>query len=69
MVIVFDMRTGEVIEQSVLDTDAAMADSRKRAESPRVSAALQWVEHDQAHPATRVLPAVLPGCYFDESGD
>lgn len=69
MVIVFDMRTGEVIESSVLNTDAAMADSRKRTEPPRVSAALQCVEHNQVDTAARVLPTVLLGCYFDERGD
>ena len=69
MVIVFDMRTGEVIERSVPNLDAAMPNSRKRKEPPCVSAVLQRVEHNQEHPTARVSPAILLGCYFDESGD
>ena len=69
MVIVYDMRSGEVVEQSNPCNREAEHPERKRREAPRFAPALRLaprtVEPGQSPPA----PAIFVGCYFDEHGD
>lgn len=69
MVIVFDMRSGEVIDYSAPARGDTPHQPGEAPERPRVSAALQLVEYGQKTLSRQPPPAVLMGCYFDENGE
>lgn len=67
MVIVYDMRSGEMIEQSPPHIRETVRPEHTRREPPRVIPELQLVSYTAEPP--RPAPAILMGCYFDENGD
>lgn len=69
MVIIFDMRTGAIMDRTEATPNARAGDRHDRVTPPRVTTALECVLHEPAS-ATQPIPnPLLMGCYFDESGD
>ncbi len=69
MVIVYDMRSGDVVEQSAPSIRETLHPEPVRRDPPRVTVALQLVSHTVQPVKTPPPGVVLMGCYFDENGD
>lgn len=69
MVIVYDMRSGEVIEQSSADLRETTPGRDHPIEWPRIAMGLQLIERVATERGDASMPDVLLGCYFDESGE